>query len=460
MASLTSVLALYSALDEAVLRSREGRERAAVEAVVEQYLPGSTGENAGWSLEIARFLSELPGRWDGLPSLEGALEEIGSGPPPTASVTGRIVYAIGALLHLPETKPGEGGLPTRLYADALKLAAPPDRINIDTGNGLLELLYSEFSSGSAWAAVAEKARVAELMSSDVSKWRPCESTLVNDGTVKCVKLVARYRDDELTLQQVKNILEPSNWPKISKFFCSITKSGPPGPDGQQPVLEVVSTKCPDKPLRTPLKFKKFVRGDTLIGLDYNLDPNPPKGGEGDGIVTVDRGSIHVRALGPTGVEVNTSKIVHISLLSPVAQNLYTCIMGYGAISQEMILGGARNPPPDPAPFEPSPLPQKPQPGNPTSTSPGDSPPAKGPANPAPLSELPVEAAVDMMVDCAKELTDKASEVTRKWAAGTLTTSDMIAYSAYVGGRMASDPWRFYELFTSTSTYQKRKGKRP
>jgi hypothetical protein len=452
MAVLNSLLTLYSALDQAVLRSGHYPE---VPEAVEKYLPGSTGEHAGWSVELADFLSRLPGAQPP-PTVREALDDITNSPPPSASVTGRLVYVIGALLNLPPDRLSED-IPTDLYASVLDFARP--LANGGSGVELQSLLANDFPSGSAWSSLAEKAYARELMSLDVSRWRPCESKLIphGDGPV-CVKLLARYTDDELTIDQVKNVLEPTNWPDLSEFFCDVSYSGGVGANGWQPALEIVSSNCPDQALRTALTFYKYEVADQIAGVEYDLDPHPPAGREGDGIVKVDHGSIQVRSLEPAGVEVHASKVVYIDGLSPVAQNIYTCVMGYGSLSQEMILGGARNPPPHPDPFRPSPNPDGSHQSDPPQSDPDGGSDAKPPSAPAPSAD-PVEAAIDMVTDCAKELTDRASKVAGKWAAGTLTNADVIEYSSYVGARVASDPWRFLALFTGQSGSGRRKDAR-
>ncbi len=63
MRTVHSLLAIYGALDQMVT---EGNSEAA--AIIERYLPGTTGANAGWFDEIRNFL-DIP---------EGDLPEFGS----------------------------------------------------------------------------------------------------------------------------------------------------------------------------------------------------------------------------------------------------------------------------------------------------------------------------------------------------------------------------------------------
>jgi hypothetical protein len=120
----------------------------------------------------------------------------------------------------------------------------------------------------------------------------------------------------------------------------------------------------------------------------------------------------------------------------VAQNQWVCLSGYGSISNEMILGGAENPPKSAKPWKPSPAP--------TATGTGTGPSTGKPGTGA--AATPVAAAVELVSECAQDLTAKTSAIAQKWASGTLKPSDVVAYTTYVGGRVASEPWRFLELF--------------
>jgi hypothetical protein len=138
--------------------------------------------------------------------------------------------------------------------------------------------------------------------------------------------------------------------------------------------------------------------------------------------------------------VRTKKVVHIDSLSPVAQNQWVCISGYGSISMDMVLGGAKDPPKGAKPWKASKVPT----GSATGSTPGTGSQESG----KPTGE-PLAAAFDLVSECAKDLAATTSEVARKWAAGTLTPSDMMTYSAYIGGRAARDPWRFLEMFSQS-----------
>jgi hypothetical protein len=430
-------MALYGAMDRAVVESGNEPDLA---ATVERYLPGTTGVNAGWFAEIETFVDGLPGEQVPFPDVEGAVTDFyrRRAEIKNSAQKARMVYAIGALSHIGNMLSSN----RQTFADALSTVAPPGTEDIGKGLRLNDLLAAEFTDGQSWARVADLAVQAELMDQEVANWVPCDSRLLMVGDQVCIEVNTQFERDSLPLYKVMNILEPENWPKICDFFCEMHPYTPDRPDGWTPVLETVSLTCPQKQLTTALKvFKSEVRttaGDVIeIHVDYDLDEKPPV--PGDGHVTYDRGYLNVVKLGENGVSVRTKKVVHIDSLSPVAQNQWVCISGYGSISMDMVLGGAKDPPKGATPWKASKVPTGSATGS-ASGSPSGSHPGK------PTGE-PVAAAFDLVTECAKDLAATTSEVARKWAAGTLTPSDMMTYSAYVGGRAARDPWRFLEMFS-------------
>src|SRR6201988_527022 len=164
------------------------------------------------------------------------------------------------------------------------------------------------------------------------------------------------------------------------------------------VLETVSAWCGILPvLKTNLVFLKS--GDPGQGVvQYDLDPSPPDGG--DGQVTVDKGWLKVitgtSANSNAGVTVTTRKVVHIDPLSPVAQKIFVCVMGYGQAAMEMLLGGAVNPPPDPVPWG-----------------------SGGPAAPKTAAGL----AVSMLSDYLSEVSNESAEIVAKCANKDVTVED-------------------------------------
>jgi hypothetical protein len=346
---------------------------------------------------------------------------------------------------------------------ALALAGPEGAQTRETGRELRALLESHFVDRDAWVNFAMAAEAQGLLSSNVARWRPCESRLVIDGEFLAVELTTFFEDPDLTIHEVKNILDPENWPDMCPFFCEMFNEGD-RPDGWTSVLELVSLTCPDLCLSTALKafrseLLKPLDDDVLeeVYVDYDMDDAPPI--PGDGFIKVDHGYLNVSARSSGGVEVLTKKVVHISMLSPAAQQLFVCLAGYGSIAQDMILGGAQHPPKHAKPWQPSRPPASTTSNGASSPSGATAPqqnPTTVPTKPKPVPE-PVSAAVDLFNECAKDVTAKTSEVASKLAAGTLSSSDIVAFGAFLGARIASDPLRFLGLITPSTTITKRNG---
>ena len=158
---LQALLALYGALDRAVIRGG-----AAVEATVERYLPGSTGPNAGWYDELLGFLATgtnvdspraeeppaPPDLSDALTILQSQPPHLGAARPSlTALQLSRMVYALGALSHLPDEYLPQGW--ETQFSETLAIAGPLEAMRLapfggtpPNGDDLLALLQSQFRS--------------------------------------------------------------------------------------------------------------------------------------------------------------------------------------------------------------------------------------------------------------------------------------------------------------------------
>jgi hypothetical protein len=53
----------------------------------------------------------------------------------------------------------------------------------------------------------------------------------------------------------------------------------------------------------------------------------------------------------------------------------------------------------------------------------------------------------MVADCVQELSVKQFDLADKWLAGQLTVADLTQFSAEVGARIASDPWKFLQAIS-------------
>ncbi len=62
----------------------------------------------------------------------------------------------------------------------------------------------------------------------------------------------------------------------------------------------------------------------------------------------------------------------------------------------------------------------------------------------PADNSVVSTAISMVAQCVQELTVKQFDLADKWLSGQLTVDDLTQYTAEVGARLASDPWKFIQ----------------
>lgn len=486
MATVHSLLAVYGELDRRVLEAGPDSEIA---QIVERYLPGTTGANAGWFDEIRRFLS-LPDSEEPLPEfpsaataitelVDGHLPPEGSGPPTdplTKSELSRLVFAIGVLANLPDT--GAHIEDAKLEA-ALKLVVPPDSPSLDrAASELLELLRAEFNQRDDWTSVMLSAQGENLVDPTIARIPLCRARLRRAHGHDCVVLTTEFTIPQPpsnvdvnteppgkwpSLDDLKAVVDPENWDDCLPFFCEMKPLVPPKrTDGWSRILEVTSTTCGvmyTPRMKTPLKYWKGPRQEeTGLGtpleawVNYELDDTPANPYPGDGLVLVDEGFIKMYALsvnsGAPGIRVVTKKVVCFRYLSEVAIAILACVSGYGNQGVDMLLDGiAKYKDPDHTdefkPWEPS---EPPASGS-TTTSPTESKAPDDvsvPTDPNRTSRRAILLAVEMATECIDEFSTKSNAIAGKLATGPLPITEMIALNAEFMTRLATDPWRYLE----------------
>ncbi len=464
--TLFNLLALYAALDKAVLGSGDPN----VAATVEGFLPGTTGENQrGWSVALEQFLGR------GFPDVNTALFNITNAPPPTRPQLSRLVYVLGSLLHLPSSRVEfDPGLLVEGFSLAQPQSAPvPGRTPLvtyfrggtDPGQELLLLVSRQFKKRQDWIPATTDAVLRNCLDDVVASVPLCNACLTTQGGIECVLVDTRFSSVSVVIDQVKAILDLRNWAGTAgDFFCEMKGLGirQAAPfQGWGRVLETVSPSCGVMPnLKTQLVYYKADYPGQAV-LQYDLDDTAPN--QGDGYVTVDKGWLKVATGTSTnrnaGVTVNTRKVVHIRSLPPVAQKIFVCVMGYGQASVEMLLGAAIHPPPQTIAWSTAPAPLddtqgeqqltasavgaeavQPDPASAASGS-GASAPARG-SGAAPTTAAGL--AVSMLSDYLAEVTNEGAEIVAKYANADLTVDDLVKSSAKFGARMASEPWKFVQ----------------
>ena len=441
-----SLLALYGALDQAVTST----DNADIEAIVERYLPGSTGENAGWYQQLLGFLGDrahlLPEMEEpppAAPDLGEALTTLRERTDPEAArltpvQLSRMVYAIGALSHLPDYY-----LPEQWEEQfSLTLAVAGGDHN------LLALLQRDFRRRDDWSSVVQYAAQRAWIARDVAVVPLCQTKVKLVRGHICVVLTTEFESRQVSLNQLKDVIDPLNWAKCLPFFC-LMEAEPPRSDGWSRVLEHVSTTCSiagTPQMVTPLKYwKGQATGQQSpqpsAWVDYELDDNPAPGEKGDGRMVVDEGFITmtstVGASAVDGVRVRTRKVAGFRDLAYVPAAIFACVMGYGDQGVEMLLGGVA---------------KRAQAGGAgwtdwkASTAPANQPggqPAP-PTDGGDPSRHAVEVAVDMLNECIDDVAQKSAAIADKWATGAVPIAETMTFTADLAARLATDPWRYLD----------------
>lgn len=468
---LQALLALYGALDQAVTSSGD----AGIEATVERYLPGGTGANAGWYDELLGFLTDgtsvdsriaeeppaPPDLSDALTILQSQNQPVQGGKPQlTAVQLSRMVYAIGALSHLPVDYLPQGW--ESQFSRTLAIAAPqepgyqsaPLSGTPPSGQNLLALLRRQFRSRDDFPQVMAYAAQQGWVDLLVAAVPLCQTSAMWVCGHLCVVLTTEFVSSQVSLDQLKNVIDPLNWAKCLPFFCSMDPE-PDRPDGWSRVLEHVSMTCPipnTPQMVTPLKYWKGQgtnqpSTEPSAWVDYALDDDPAAGEVGDGRMVVDQGFIRMTSTvgnsAQDGVRVRTRKVAGFRDLAYFPAALFACVMGYGDAGLGMLLGGVSSRATNPAgwtSWDPS-------------TYTGASGSASGASGSAqqgqsakcgdPTSSA-VALAVEMVNECIDEMSKKSAAIAAKWATGVAPVAETVTYSADLAARLATDPWRYLE----------------
>jgi hypothetical protein len=461
MAALRSLLALYGALDEAIIRTDDLR----VAATVDAFLPGASA-NTGWYSELETFFFGADA--EPMPDLDAALRDIGidilSGNALTTPQKSRLFFAVSAITRVRQVVPNAfPSLPPPQTDDSedsedqndegfdnwvkFALAAVgPENISEEDRLAQSVSLQNEvafrFPNRQSFYAFRAYAAEQRWIVKETQSIPLCQATIVDIDGIESVVVDTEAKSDSVTLNELKAVVNPYNWhDNYPDFFCDMIASRlPERRDGWRRVLEEVGfCKYDGQTLNTMLKY--FATEDPKkpyeARLDYDL--NEPKGPEGDGLVTVDRGFINmwstVNNADAYGVKVRTRKVVHINGFLPYAQARLVCITGYASASNEFLFGAASDPPPYPKEFKHYPVP-------PAKETEADNVKADG-AGAAPADHVGTTA-VKLWTDTVRDLTTNYFDFAGKWVTGNVRAEDVADYTKQVSSRLAKAPVDFLD----------------
>jgi hypothetical protein len=162
----------------------------------------------------------------------------------------------------------------------------------------------------------------------------------------CSVLTTDYKRTDLTVADIKKVIEPHNWPTLCPdFFQRMEDQKPLSNRGWTRVLEVVSADPNLWELRTALRYwKGETTPDGGFYINYDLD----KDRTGDCMaVEVDAGYLMITPLDPknaaAGVRIRTCKQVRIRGMSSTASAALACFFGWGDVSSHMLTDQAKPP---------------------------------------------------------------------------------------------------------------------
>jgi hypothetical protein len=472
MSTLLAILEMQGCLDTAVIKTQDPRVMETADA----FLPG-TSANTQWYQEIEAFMFPHGRGGHGDPRTDAdpvrAMEQLQEGwhgqqGMPSPAEASRLIYGLGAVIHLMLTVPmdplpfadplADGDNRSLLFQTfALTAGVEPTAENARLYEGrlssIVDLFAEEFNGWKDWYKVARTLATDEfkVLSAKAASVPLCLPSVITVDGIESVVIDTELSSNEVSFNSLKAVVDPRNWAKdYPSFFCRMQYEGL-RLDGWRKVLETVGFCDIDEDisprLRTMLKFYKTTVNDPAkyeARLDYDLnDPVliPP----GDGKITVDRGFINMWTA-PNGnpsqppVFARTRKVAHIEGLRPYTMKRFVCAFGYGFAVAEMLFGSAVDYNGGNTDFVPWEDPANETPGQGQQQGPG------APQQP-PSDNSVASTAISMVAKCVQELSVKQFDLADKWLAGQLTVADLTQFSAEVGARIASDPWKFIQAIS-------------
>jgi hypothetical protein len=458
MTALRDLLEVYGALDEAAAKSGN----PAVAATLDKFIPEASA-NTGWYREVENFF--FGDKAQQAPNLTDACQRLGEHAKNaekdkkrglSAPQKQRLFYGLSAAARIHQVAP----TPMLASSDSdLKAALVPALAAVgpegkgktyehrrDHAEANFDAYYASVQSGLTGRADYHSFREAtaspamKMVDPATLKVPLCKAALVTVDGLRCAVIDTVLCSDDIKLNDLKAIVNPFNWNEnYPDFFIRMAPFRDPfRSDRWRRVLETVGFKgLGGFEITTALKYYPDPTvGECEARLDYDLDDPTP--GPGDGQVLVDRGYINMWATkgdpDVPGVRVRTRKVIHISGLSPFAQQRLVCLTGYGTASSEFLFGPAsdlsKRTDPVPVEFEYYKHDQQPQEEPETSAS-------------EPSTHV-VATAVNLWTDAVEGVASDYFDMAEKWMAGGLRLSDVTDFSQKVTGRLVSSPLEFLE----------------
>ena len=388
------------------------------------------------------------------------------GPPPTPLEASRLIYGIGAIIHLtrtvqiasmPFSDPSADELGQSLLADVFALTGGQafeqraEFFSVDNIDVIAELFASQFNSWKDWIPVSQQLVTLGVLTQNTADIPLCNACVITYDGIQSVVVNWVLSSNQVSLNALKAVVDPRNWHDDDpSFFCAMQYEGL-RTDGWRRVLETVgfcSYPTAISPrLVTMLKFFKTTVNPNGPGkyearLDYELNdpfPTPPATARSPlttasstcGPGTTETQTSHRSTCGPKGY--------HIDGLRPYTMKRFVCLSGYAFIVANMLFGSASNPDPNAVAWADSP--------NEQPSDLDEQPPGGSGAQAPPSDNSVASTAISMVTKSVEELTVKQFDLADKWMSGQLTVAELAQHSAEVGARIASEPWKLIQAIT-------------
>jgi hypothetical protein len=211
-------------------------------------------------------------------------------------------------------------------------------------------LADQFTSMTEWPRVVEGAVDDGLLPASFRSQAvapPCTGKLIMrpdpGGTDPdpCTVLESEFITDEVTFEDAKRYLEPSNWQFPGSLWCRMEKSDSLGPNSWL-YHETVSTSCPPAPggwaVSTDLQFWFSHPTPAEARAEYDLGPGLP---EPLSDIEIDEGSLRIIELPGGSVHVKTTKRVRFAgSFDGAGLVMFMCASGYSTMLEDMVLSVA------------------------------------------------------------------------------------------------------------------------
>ncbi len=294
MSKLHALLAVYGAIDDIVSTSQDPNILAVAK---ELELAGTGIGERGWYSEIQSMTRVIAG--DDKPAV--SFPDL-----PTA---------VGELIGSKAGVPATNDVLSRHDLDRLSYAA----------DVLLKL-----KAAGAKVAVDDQ-DLQKLVALSSTPREPCKGVLRKVNGQYCTVITTEYKDMDVTVDEMKRVIDPQNWPSYCSFFQKMKSLGIDDNRWTR-ILEEVGT---DFRLRTMLKFWMGESPDGGIFVNYDLDDHRSTADGDDGLVLIDNGYIAILPAGKDRVDIFTSKELLIPGLSPTATAVLACQLGWAEVGEQM-----------------------------------------------------------------------------------------------------------------------------